>query len=105
MATGGTAAQKAAAREFLTDTYSGDAAKAIERTIINPWGSDSWTMGAYSAARVGKVGARETLAQPVDNRPFFAGEAITTVAHSSLQGASLTGQAVAKSAIQHLGGS
>lgn len=92
---GGTAAQEAYAREFLTDTYGSKAAAAIERTIIHPWGSDPLTLGSYSAAKVGKVGARVTLAEPIDNRLYFAGEAISTNAHSSLHGAFLTGQGAA----------
>lgn len=89
---GGPAAQEAFAREFLTDTYGADAAKTLERTIIHPWGTDPWTMGSYSAAKVGKVGARATLAQSIDDRLYFAGEAVSTYAHSSLHGAYLTGQ-------------
>ncbi|MFT4036901.1 MAG: NAD(P)/FAD-dependent oxidoreductase [Thermomicrobiales bacterium] len=92
---GGTPAQEAFAREYVTDTYGADAAKAIAHTIIHPWASDPWTMGSYSAAKVGKVGARATLAQPIDDRLFFAGEAVSTTAHSSLHGAYLTGQAAA----------
>jgi monoamine oxidase len=59
-------------------------------------------MGSYSAARVGKVAARATLATPLDNRLYFAGEAISTYAHSSLHGAYLTGQAAATSIFDHL---
>ena len=92
---GGSAAQEAFAREFLTDTYGAEAAKAIARTVIHPWGSDPWTMGSYSAARVGKVGARATLALPIDDRLYFAGEAVSTNAYSSLHGAYLTGQSAA----------
>ncbi len=93
---GGEAAQEAFAREFLTDSYGADAAKAVERTIIHPWGTDPWAMGSYSAARVGKVGARATLAQSIDDRLYFAGEAVSTNAHSSLHGAFLTGQSAAR---------
>ena len=89
---GGTPAFEAYAREFLTDTYGSDAAAAMERTVIHPWGSDPLTRGSYSAAKVGKVSARATLAEPIDDRLFFAGEAISTNAHSSLHGAFLTGQ-------------
>ena len=101
--TGGPAAFDAFAREFLTDTFGSAAAAAIERTIVHPWGSDPLTMGSYSAAKVGKVDARATLADPIDDRLFFAGEAISTNAHSSLHGAYLTGQQAAMSIVDHLG--
>lgn len=99
---GGQAAQEAFAREFLADTYGSDAAKAMERTIIHPWGTDPWTMGSYSAAKVGKAGARATLAQPIEDRLYFAGEAVSTYAHSSLHGAYLTGQQAALQIADHL---
>lgn len=97
----GAAAYEAYAREFLTDTF-GAAAAAIDRTIIHPWGADPLTMGSYSAARVGKVGARAMLAEPLDNRLYFAGEAVSTNAHSSLHGTYLTGQQAATSVANQL---
>jgi monoamine oxidase len=99
---GGAAAVESCAREFIADTYGAQAAAAIARTIIHPWGTDPLTKGSYSAAKVGKVGARATLAEPIDNRLYFAGEAISTTAHSSLHGAYLTGQQAATSASEHL---
>lgn len=100
---GGAAAVSAYAREFVTDTFGAAAASAIDRTITHGWGTDPLTMGSYSAARVGKVGARATLATPLDNRLYFAGEAISTYAHSSLHGAYLTGQDAATSISDQLG--
>ena len=100
---GGDAAVDAYAHEFVTDTFGAAAAAAIERTITHAWGMDPLTMGSYSAARVGKVSARTTLAAPIDDRLYFAGEAITTTAHSSLHGAYLTGQSAATSIADHLG--
>ena len=100
---GGDAAINAYAREFVTATFGAEAAAAIERTIVHPWGTDPWAMGSYSAARVGKVAARATLATPLDNRLYFAGEAISTTAHSALHGAYLTAQSAATSTVEHLG--
>jgi monoamine oxidase len=92
-------------KEFVTTTLGADAAAAIERTHITAWGKDPWTLGSYSAAKVGKEGARATLAEPLDNRLYFAGEAISTTSHSSLHGAYLTGQAAATGASTALSGS
>jgi monoamine oxidase len=99
---GGATAVDAFAREFVTDTFGAAAAAAIDRTITHGWATDPLAMGSYSAARVGKVGARATLATPLDNRLYFAGEAISTYAHSSLHGAYLTGQTAATSIFDHL---
>jgi monoamine oxidase len=89
--------------KFVTATLGADAAKAIDKTHIIAWGKDPWTLGSYSMAKVGKEGARATLAEPLDNRLYFAGEAISTTSHSSLHGAYLTGQAAAKGAAAQLG--
>jgi monoamine oxidase len=100
---GGATAVSAYAREFVTDTFGAAAAAAIDRIITHAWGSDPLTMGSYSAARVGKVDARARLAKPIDDRLYFAGEAISTNAHSSLHGAYLTGQDAATSIFDHPG--
>jgi monoamine oxidase len=100
---GGATAVSAYAREFVTDTFGAAAAAAIDRIITHAWGSDPLTMGSYSAARVGKVDARARLAEPIDDRLYFAGEAISTNAHSSLHGAYLTGHDAATSIFDHLG--
>jgi monoamine oxidase len=99
----GDAAFNAHAHEFVTATLGADAAAAIDRTHVIAWGSDPLTRGSYSAARVGKVAARATLAEAIDDRHYFAGEAISTNAHSSLHGAYLTGQEAATSIFDHLG--
>lgn len=99
---GGEQAFTAYAREFLTATYGSAAAAAIDRTVIHPWGTDPLTMGSYSAARVGKVAARRTLAEPIDNRLHFAGEAISVDCHSSLHGAYVTGQGAAQAIVDAL---
>jgi monoamine oxidase len=74
------------------------------RTIVHPWGTDEWTMGSYSAALPGKAGARTTLAQPIDHRIYFAGEAISVDSHSALHGAYLTAQKAAADIYTHLTG-
>jgi monoamine oxidase len=98
----GDAAFNAHVKEFVTTTLGADAAAAIERTHITAWGLDPLSLGSYSAAKVGKEGARATLAQPIDNRLYFAGEAISTTSHSSLHGAYLTGQSAAKGIVEAL---
>ena len=91
----GDAAIMAYEQEVIPATDGADAA-AIDRTIIHPWGMDPLTMGSYSAARVGKDAARAILAEPLDDRLYFANEAISTTSHSSLHGAYLTGQSAAQ---------
>lgn len=46
------------------------------RAIVSAWDTDPWVLGAYASIRPGHAGARDVLAQPVENRLFFAGEAV-----------------------------
>ncbi|MDQ1230217.1 NAD(P)/FAD-dependent oxidoreductase [Sphingomonas sp. SORGH_AS_0879] len=52
--------------------------------------------GSYSHARVGHAEARQKLAEPVDNRLFFAGEACSREDFSTAHGAYTTGLAMAR---------
>jgi len=52
--------------------------------------------GSYSHAKVGHTKARQALAQPVDNRLFFAGEACSRDDFSTAHGAYETGVAAAR---------
>ncbi|GAA3248254.1 hypothetical protein GCM10020258_01410 [Sphingomonas yabuuchiae] len=47
--------------------------------------------GSYSHARVGHASARQTLAEPVENRILFAGEACSREDFSTAHGAYQTG--------------
>jgi len=51
--------------------------------------------GSYSHARVGHASARQTLAEPVENRILFAGEACSRKDFSTAHGAYATGVAAA----------
>ncbi|HIV77076.1 MAG TPA: FAD-dependent oxidoreductase [Candidatus Sphingomonas excrementigallinarum] len=52
--------------------------------------------GSYSHARIGHAGARRTLAEPVDERLFFAGEACSREDFSTAHGAYETGVTAAR---------
>lgn len=66
------------------------------RTRLTPLGATHWRAmpyihGSYSHARVGHAAARATLAAPVDDRLFFAGEACSAHDFSTAHGAYQTG--------------
>jgi monoamine oxidase len=63
------------------------------------WALDSWSCGSYSYARPGHADARQKLAQSVDDRLFFAGEACSTYDFSTAHGAYQTGVAAAEQAL------
>ncbi len=55
----------------LKDLF-GSSVPAVERGIMTPWGTHPRTLGAYSAASPGHYAARAALAEPVDERVYFA---------------------------------
>ena len=54
-----------------------------EAAYFHDWGKDPFARGAYSYVPAGAMGARETLAQPVADTLYFAGEATETNGHSA----------------------
>lgn len=48
---------------------------ALVKTHTTAWGSEPWTLGAYSAALPGMARMREELSEPVNFNIYFAGEA------------------------------
>ena len=74
------------------------------RTRLTPlattrWRQEAWIGGSYSHARVGCAGQRPILAEPVDDRLFFAGEACHSTDFSTAHGAYETGVAAADAVI------
>jgi monoamine oxidase len=66
------------------------------RHIVSAWNQDAWVKGAYSCARPGASEQRPILAQPIDERIFFAGEATTSAAYASVHGACISGRDAAR---------
>ena len=75
-----TRAGQKAATDYVMDRVSAVFGAGIRqrfvRSIVSAWDTDPWVLGAYASVKPGHFGARQTLAQPVDGRLFFAGEAI-----------------------------
>jgi hypothetical protein len=67
---------------------------------IGLWGP--YTQGAVSWASAGNYPARITLTQPVQNKLWFAGEALSMSTHSQTVGAFITGQAAAFGVLSEL---
>ncbi|MFC4671950.1 flavin monoamine oxidase family protein [Seohaeicola nanhaiensis] len=101
------AAGEEAAVDFVTDRLadifgSGLRAK-VGRSLMTNWGGERLTRGAYAAARPGKAAARATLAQPVGDRIWFAGEALGGSLVQTAGGARLSGEAAARAVLAQLG--
>lgn len=71
-------------------------------TSHHSWLKDEWSLGCVSYAPPGAVPHRQTLAQPINNQLFFAGEAVSLYAHSSVHGAYETGTTAARQILKLL---
>ncbi len=72
--------------------------------LITRWAADPFAEGAYSYNAVGSVPAmRDTLAEPVDGRLFFAGEAVSREAFGTVHGAWQSGRLAARAILQMRG--
>jgi len=81
----------AEALESLRATF-GDGANAeshLESAWVHDWQSDPYARGAYSYVVTGGDKARETLAKPLSNTLFFAGEAADTEGEAGTVGGAL----------------
>lgn len=90
------------AKENLKKVYGSDIAKHVTRHVVTAWRGDPWIKGAYSAAKPGQAGQRAKLAEPLDERLFFAGEASSLDFFSTAHGAYLTGIRAAEEAAASL---
>ncbi len=59
----------------MSDMCRCDAGRALVKSRTTAWGTDDWTLGAYSAALPGQAAMRQKLAEPIDHQLYFAGEA------------------------------
>jgi monoamine oxidase len=83
----------------LTGLLGSDFACRVKPVGIHPWGIDPFARGSYSYALPGMADCRATLAAPVDDRLFFAGEACSEKDFSTAHGGWFTGTAAADQAI------
>jgi monoamine oxidase len=63
----------------------------VRAMAASTWAGDRFSRGSYSHALPGNAGLRSTLAEPVNERLFFAGEATSPRSFSTAHGAYETG--------------
>jgi monoamine oxidase len=83
----------------LTGVLGNDFARRVKPIRMHRWGSDPFALGSYSFASPGCADGRARLAEPVDGRLFFAGEACSRHDFSTAHGGYLTGNAAAEQVI------
>lgn len=90
-------------KERLKQSYGSDITRHVVRHLVTAWRGDPWVKGSYSAAVPGGAHQRVVLAEPIDGRLFFAGEATSPNFFSTCHGAYLSGIEAAKAAAGALG--
>ena len=90
------------ARAALCDIFGADIFKELSGVSATRWTSDPHTLGAYSCALPGQAHERAVLAEPVSERFFLAGEAVSSDWYSTVQGAHVTGIKAAEAAAAYL---
>ena len=83
----------------LTGVFGSDFARRLKPIRVHCWRGDPFALGAYSYASPGNADGRAALAEPVDGRLFFAGEACSRHDFSTAHGGYLTGVAAAEQVI------
>jgi monoamine oxidase len=78
-------------RAALADMFGQDILPELSGVAATRWTSDPHTLGAYSCARPGHAEQRAVLAEPVSERFFLAGEAVSPGWYSTVQGAHESG--------------
>jgi monoamine oxidase len=73
--------------------------KRLHFIVATSWAQDPWSLGSYSYARPGHADDRQKLAETVDERLFFAGEACSSHYFSTAHGAYETGLEAAEQAL------
>jgi monoamine oxidase len=71
----------------LKHLLGNDVRVAATRHIVSAWDGDAWTRGAYSYARPGASQQRLQLAQAIDGKIIFAGEAVSARHFATVHGA------------------
>ena len=70
----GIAATAAFATDELVGLFGGAIRERLSPLAASAWRRDPFARGSYSYARPGHADDRAVLAEPVDNRLFFAGD-------------------------------
>ncbi len=84
----------------LVGVFGSAFARRLKPIRIHRWGLDPFALGAYSYALPGFADCRAVLAEPVDDRLFFAGEACSTHDFSTAHGGFNTGVAAADQVVE-----
>jgi monoamine oxidase len=91
----------AAAVRTVETAFSKEQPRAqLDSALVQDWQADRWSRGGYSYVRVGGEGARERLAEPLEDTLYFAGEATDTDEAGTVAGALRSGERAAREVLK-----
>ena len=79
----------------IASALGGSVRGRLRPIAASAWSRDPWSLGAYSHARIGRADARAKLAEPVNERLIFAGEACSPDYFTTAHGAAASGRRAA----------
>ena len=88
--------------DWLTAVFGSNARKAVVRTHATFWNKQPWALGAFSSAVPGAQGARKLLSEPLSERVWFAGEALSQSYWGTVGGAWQDGERAADAVLARL---
>jgi hypothetical protein len=90
------------ARDFLMGVFGASAIRDLRVLTVTDWLNDPWSRSAWSVVPPGRVAIRETLARPIGERVWFAGEAVSRALWGTVGGAWEEGERAAREAVASL---
>jgi monoamine oxidase len=91
------------ASSSLNRVFGSSASKHIVKADFTQWPRNPWVRGAYSAALPGHFASRAMIKRPLNEKVYFAGEAVAGPFAQTCGGAVLTGAEAANAIIKKLG--
>jgi hypothetical protein len=88
--------------DWLTGVFGSNAKKAVVRMHATFWNKQPWALGAFSSAVPGAQGARKLLSDPLSERVWFAGEALSQSYWGTVGGAWQDGERAADAVLARL---
>lgn len=90
------------ARDMLAGQFGHRAIHGLQVLHVTRWRTDPWSLSSWSCAPPGAAGIRDQLAEPVEGKLFFAGEATDHLQWGTVGGAWAQGERAAAQALEAL---
>ena len=91
------------ARDFLRGVFGAAAIRDLRVLGVTDWMSDPWSRSSWSVVPPGRVAIRQAMADPVGDRVWFAGEAVSQALWGTVGGAWEEGERAAQDIVTRLG--